>query len=185
VDGRVRVSPLTAALEAILLVVDEPAPAAELARVLGRPVEEVTAALTAIAAQYAAEGRGFRLREVGGGWRLYTAEEYADTVERWVLDGQSARLSQAALETLAVVAYQQPVSRSRVAAVRGVAVDGVVRTLVSRGLVTEAGTDPDTGAVLYRTTPAFLAKLGLGSLAELPPLAPLLPDLAEVDGPDG
>jgi segregation and condensation protein B len=137
-----------------------------------------------LADRYEQQGRGFRLREIGGGWRLYTAEQYADVVERYVLDGQTARLSQAALETLAIVAYQQPVARSRVASIRGVSADGVMRTLVVRGLVREVDTDPQTGAVRYGTTRLFLEKLGLRDLSELPPLAPLLPEAHEVASPD-
>ena len=127
------------------------------------------------------QGRGFELRSVAGGWRLYTRAECAPWVERFVLDGQSARLTQAALETLAVIAYRQPVTRARVSAVRGVNVDGVVRTLVSRGLIAEAGQDPDSAGTLYRTTPLLLERLGLGSLDELPALAPLLPELSELE----
>jgi len=126
--------------------------------------------------RYDEAGRGFELREVAGGWRFYTRASCAAYVERFVLDGQQARLTQAALETLAVVAYRQPVSRARVSAVRGVNCDGVMRTLVLRGLIAEDGTDPDTGAILFGTTSYFLERLGLASLADLPPLAPFLPD---------
>jgi segregation and condensation protein B len=182
--------PLRLVLESILLVVDEPVSEVTLAQVAERPRHEVVAALEAIAAEYDEHGHGFELRKVAEGWRLYTRPEAASYVERFVLDGQQARLTQAALETLAVVAYRQPVSRSRVAAVRGVNVDGVMRTLLARRLVEEAGTDPETGAVLYRTTPYFLERLGINGLDELPDLAPLLPDadvldaLAD-DGPSG
>jgi segregation and condensation protein B len=169
------------ALEAILLVVDEPVADVVLAQILERPTEEITAVLESIAAEYRDAGRGFDLRRAAGGWRLYTRDEYAPYVERFVLDGQQARLTQAALETLAVVAYKQPVTRSRISAIRGVAVDGVIRTLLTRGLISECGAEPDTGAHLYRTTPLFLEKLGLNSLDELPPLAPLLPDLDSLD----
>jgi segregation and condensation protein B len=120
------------------------------------------------------------LRQVAGGWRLYTRADCAPYVERFVLDGQQARLTQAALETLAVIAYRQPVTRQRVSAVRGVNVDGVVRTLVARGLVVEAGPDEETGATRYRTTNYLLERLGLQSLDELPSLAPLLPELDEL-----
>ncbi len=167
---------LHAALEAILLVVDEPVAEVTLAQVLERPTGEVAAALRRLAAEYTASGRGFDLREVAGGWRFYTRAECAPLVERFVRDGQQTRLTQAALETLAVVAYRQPVSRARVSAVRGVNSDGVMRTLVARGLVEEAGTDPETQAVLYRTTSYFLERLGLRDLDELPELAPFLPD---------
>jgi segregation and condensation protein B len=173
--------PLPAALEAVLLVTDEPVPAVTLAQVTERPTEEVERTLRELAAEYLADGRGFELRNVAGGWRLYTRPDCAPYVERFVLDGQSARLTQAALETLAVIAYRQPVTRSRVSAVRGVNVDGVVRTLLSRGLITESGQDDDTGGVLYRTTPMLLERLGLQSLEELPSLAPLLPELEDVD----
>jgi segregation and condensation protein B len=170
---------LRASLEAILLVADEPVPVVVLAQVLERPRNEVAAELRDLAASYTAEGRGFELREVAGGWRFYTREDYAPLVERFVSDGQEVRLTQAALETLAVVAYRQPVSRSRVSAVRGVNCDGVMRTLVLRGLVEEAGTDQETGANLYRTTGYFLERLGLAHLEDLPELAPFLPENIE------
>lgn len=172
---------LRAALEAVLLVVDEPVPADLLARAVEQPETVVIAALEALAGAYDAESRGFELRVVAGGWRLYTRAAYAQYVERFVLDGQQARLTQAALETLAVVAYRQPVSRSRVSAVRGVNVDGVMRTLLSRGLVEEAGTDDEGGAYLYRTTPYFLERLGLASLDDLPDISAYLPDTATLD----
>lgn len=167
---------LGGALEAILMVVDEPVTEAQLADVLDVAPEDVAERLRALAADYAESGRGFELRRAAGGWRFYTRAEFSGYVERFVLDGQSARLTQAALETLAVVAYQQPVTRSRISAIRGVNCDGVVRTLVTRGLLEESGTQPDTGAYLYRTTTLFLEKLGLDSVDELPPLAPFLPD---------
>ena len=170
---------LAAALEAILLVVDEPVGEMHLAEILEQPTERVAAALEDISARYTAAGHGFDLRRVAGGWRLYTRPEYAAYVERFVLDGQSVRLTQAALETLAVVAYKQPVTRSRISAIRGVNCDGVMRTLATRGLIEEAGTESETGAYLYRTTPLFLEKLGLNSIDQLPPLAPFLPDDVE------
>jgi segregation and condensation protein B len=170
---------LRASLEAILLVVDEPVPEIVIAQVLERPREEVAAALRDLAASYDAEQRGFDLREVAGGWRYYTRAECAPVVERFVRDGQEVRLTQAALETLAVVAYRQPVNRARVSAVRGVNCDSVLRTLTLRGLVEEAGTESETGAILYRTTGYFLERLGLASLAELPDLAPFLPEHVE------
>ncbi|MFG2011540.1 SMC-Scp complex subunit ScpB [Micromonospora sp. NPDC048868] len=170
---------LRGALEAILLVVDEPVSELVLAQVLEQPAERIGPALDEIAAGYTAAGHGFELRRAAGGWRLYTRPEYATYVERFVLDGQSVRLTQAALETLAVVAYKQPVTRSRISAIRGVNCDGVIRTLVSRGLVEECGTEPDSGAFLYRTTTMFLEKLGLNSVDDLPPLAPFLPDDVE------
>ncbi|MFB9238693.1 SMC-Scp complex subunit ScpB [Plantactinospora siamensis] len=173
---------LRAALEAILLVVDEPVADTVLAEVLEQPTRRVTATLETIAAGYTAGGHGFELRRAAGGWRLYTRPEYAAYVERFVLDGQSVRLTQAALETLAVVAYKQPVTRSRISAIRGVNVDGTIRTLVTRGLVEECGMEPDSGAFLYRTTTMFLEKLGLNSTDQLPPLAPFLPDdVEEID----
>ncbi|MFC4133511.1 SMC-Scp complex subunit ScpB [Hamadaea flava] len=170
---------LRSALEAILMVVDEPVGEIMLAQVLEQPTEVVADALLTLAAAYTAENRGFELRRAAGGWRFYTRDAYASYVERFVLDGQSVRLTQAALETLAVVAYKQPVTRSRISAIRGVNCDGVVRTLVSRGLIEECGAEPDSGAHLYRTTSLFLEKLGLDGLDQLPPLAPFLPDNVE------
>jgi segregation and condensation protein B len=168
-----------ASLEAILLVADEPVPEVLLAQVLERPRGEIDAALRALAAEYTADGRGFDLREIAGGWRFYTREDCAPLVERFVRDGQEVRLTQAALETLAVIAYRQPVSRARVSAVRGVNCDGVIRTLVLRGLVEDSGTDQETGAILYRTTGYFLERLGMASLDDLPDLAPFLPENIE------
>jgi segregation and condensation protein B len=179
-DGPTETGPgLRASLEAILLVADEPVPVVMLAQVLERPRNEVAAELRDLAAAYAAEDRGFELREIAGGWRYYTREDCAPLVERFVTDGQEVRLTQAALETLAVVAYRQPVSRARVSAVRGVNCDGVMRTLVLRGLTEEAGTDSETGAILYRTTGYFLERLGLAGLQDLPDLAPFLPENIE------
>ncbi len=167
---------LKPSLEAILLVSDEPVPQTVLAQVLELPRETIGIALAELAGSYTTQGRGFDLREVAGGWRFYTRSEYAPVVERFVRDGQEVRLTQAALETLAVVAYRQPVGRAQVSAVRGVNCDGVMRTLTLRGLVEEAGTDPETGAILFRTTSYFLERLGLASLDQLPELAPFLPD---------
>ena len=172
---------LRAALEAVLMVVDEPVPDVVLAQVVEQPRELVAETLAALADEYTAQGRGFDLRHVAGGWRLYTRPECAPYVERFVVDGQQARLTQAALETLAVVAYKQPVSRARVSAIRGVNVDGVMRTLLTRGLVEEAGEDHSTGAHLYRTTSYFMERIGVTSLEELPELAPYLPDLDDLD----
>jgi len=166
-------------LEAILLVADEPVSAEVLAEVTREAAASVVAELRVLADSYTAERRGFDLREVAGGWRLYTRDECAAVVERFVTDGQEVRLTQAALETLAVVAYRQPVSRARVAAVRGVNSDGVMRTLVLRGLVEEAGTDPETGAILFQTTSYFLERLGLARLSDLPDLLPFLPEHLE------
>jgi segregation and condensation protein B len=166
---------LRGAIEAILLVVDTPVSPTVLAQVLEEPTNRIEATLATLYQEYAQPGRGIDLRQVAGGWRLYTRGEYASYVERFVLDGQQIRLTQAALETLAVVAYKQPVSRSRVAAIRGVNCDGVIKTLVTRGLVEECGTE-ETGAHLYRTTKLFLEKLGINSVEDLPSLAPFLPE---------
>jgi segregation and condensation protein B len=167
---------LRGAVEAILLIVDEPVTEIILAQVLDQPVDRIAGVLDACSREYAEMGRGFELRRIAGGWRLYTRSEYAAYVEKFVLDGQQVRLTQAALETLAVVAYKQPVTRSRISAIRGVNCDGVVRTLVARGLIEECGSEPESGAFLYRTTTLFLEKLGLDSVEQLPPLAPFLPD---------
>ncbi|GGV12224.1 segregation and condensation protein B [Streptomyces litmocidini] len=174
-------SDLKPALEAVLMVVDEPATEDHLAKVLERTPAEVADALHELAEEYTAQGRGFELRRVAGGWRYYTRAAFAPAVEAFVLEGQQARLTRAALETLAVVAYRQPVSRSRVSAVRGVNCDGVMRTLLQRGLVEEAGTEPETGAILYRTTNYFLERMGLRGLDELPELAPFLPEAEAVE----
>jgi len=148
--------------------------------VTGVPVAEVAVTLDTMAASYRDEQRGFELRQVGGGWRVYSAPAFGDVVAQVVLEGQTARLTQAALETLAVVAYRQPVTRGQVSAVRGVNVDGVMRTLVARGLVAEVGTEP-SGAHLYGTTASFLERMGFTSLDQLPPLAPYLPDIDGLD----
>ncbi|WP_062306810.1 SMC-Scp complex subunit ScpB [Demequina subtropica] len=173
---------LRGALEAVLMVVDEPVPAAELAAALEVPLGEVQAAIEALRDEYAdpEAPRGFELREVDGGWRIYSSRLFADVVGRFIVDGQSARLSQAALETLAVVAYRQPVTRGQVSQVRGVNVDSVMKTLAARGLVTEVG--ELGGAVLYGTSTEFLERMGMSTLDDLPPLAPYLPDLADIDG---
>jgi segregation and condensation protein B len=184
IQGTLPLVGLRPALEAVLMVADQPLDHMTLATAVGHPPEEVRQALAGLAAEYAEHGRGFDLRNVAGGWRFYTRDEYASVVERFVLEGQQARLTQAALETLAVVAYRQPVSRARVSAIRGVNVDGVMRTLVSRGLIEEAGHDAETTATLYRTTGYFLERIGVTSLAELPELAPFLPDLDEMDDMD-
>jgi segregation and condensation protein B len=175
---------LRPALEAVLMVADQPLDHMTLASAVGYPPGQVSAALQSLAEEYAEQGRGFDLRNVAGGWRYYTREEFAPVVERFVLDGQQARLTQAALETLAVVAYKQPVSRARVSAIRGVNVDGVMRTLVARGLVEEAGQDAETTAMLYRTTAYFLERIGVTSLDDLPDLAPFLPELGDLDDDD-
>ena len=169
------------ALEAILMVVDEPISEVILAQIIERPTEEIRSALLELADNYQNEERGFELKEIAGGWRFYSHPDLAPMVEKFVLDGQSAKLTQAALETLAVIAYKQPVSRARVSAIRGVNVEAVMKTLVTRGLVEESGVENETGAILYRTTSYFLEKIGLNSVADLPALAPFLPD---VDGLD-
>lgn len=176
------VSPASVArrLEAILLVVEEPQSLVSLATAVGAPVAAVRQAIEALVDDYDGRAggprRGFELREVGGGWRLYVRAEHDDLVSDFVGGQAPARLSQAALETLAVIAYKQPVTRGQVAAIRAVNVDSVVRTLLARGLITEAFTDPDTGAIHYETTDALLVNLGINSLDELPPISPLLDD---------
>ena len=172
---------LRPALEAVLMVADQPLDHLTLAQAVGHPPAEVQTALEELANEYTEQGRGFELRNVAGGWRYFSREPYAPAVERFVLEGQHARLTQAALETMAVVAYRQPISRSRISAIRGVNVDGVVRTLVTRGLITEAGNDGESGATLYVTTPYFLERMGLDDLDQLPDLAPLLPELDDMD----
>ncbi|MGY1725105.1 SMC-Scp complex subunit ScpB [Blastococcus sp. SYSU DS0533] len=169
---------LRGGLEALLFVVDDPVDEETLAAALRCPPEQVRQGLAELAAGYDERSAGITLRRVGEGWRLYTREEHAGVVERYLGEGQRSRLTQAALETLAVIAYRQPVTRARVSAIRGVGVDGVMRTLIGRGLVREVGSDPDSGGGLYATTPLFLERLGLTSLAELPELAPLLPETA-------
>ena len=172
---------LNRSLEAILMVVDEPVNEVVLAQITEVPTEVVTAALKALAASYDEQGRGFQLREVAGGWRCYSHPDQSPLVEKFVLDGQQTRLTQAALETLAVIAYRQPVSRARVSAIRGVNVEAVMKTLLTRGLVDERGVEPETGAILYGTTSFFLEKIGVRGIEDLPALAPFLPD---VDGLD-
>jgi segregation and condensation protein B len=172
---------LEAALEALLLVVDSPTAEDALATAMDVSVARVAQALPRMADRYTAQRRGFDLRRVGGGWRFYTRDAFAPFVERLLMDGQHAKLTRAALETLAVIAYRQPVTRSRVAAVRGVSVDGVIRTLQARGLIEETGIDRETGGHLFRTTELFLERLGLSSLDDLPPIAPLLPDVDAID----
>jgi segregation and condensation protein B len=184
-----------AALEAVLMVLDQPATEEELAAGLDLTVDTVRALLeelereysgytvkapdveTASVAGFGSTPRGFELRNIAGGWRIYSRADFADIVGKYVLEGQTARLTQAALETLAVIAYRQPVSRARVSAIRGVNVDSVVRTLAQRGLIEDAGTDPESGAVLYRTTSYFLERMGISSVADLPHLSPHLPGL--------
>ena len=168
-------------LEALLLVVDTPVSVESLASATEQPVYRVTDALNRLVEDYNSRESGIDLRETGGGWRMYTRSRYAPYVERLILDGTRSKLTRAALETLAVVAYRQPVTRARVSAVRGVNVDAVIRTLVARGLITEAGADADTGATTFSTTELFLERLGLASLNDLPDIAPLLPDVDVID----
>ncbi|MEO8282569.1 MAG: SMC-Scp complex subunit ScpB [Pseudarthrobacter sp.] len=184
-----------AALEAVLMVLDQPATATELASGLNLTVAVVEQLLAELQREYSgytvkapdmddasvagfsSSPRGFELRSIAGGWRIYSRADFADIVGRFVLEGQTARLTQAALETLAVIAYRQPVSRARVSAIRGVNVDSVVRTLTQRGLIEDSGIDPESGAILYRTTSYFLERMGIGSVADLPQLSPHLPGL--------
>jgi segregation and condensation protein B len=172
---------LQRSLEAILMVVDEPVSELVLAQIIEVPTEAISNALTELASKYECEQRGFELRQVSGGWRFYSHPEMAALVEKFVLDGQQARLTQAALETLSVIAYRQPVSRARVSAIRGVNVEAVMKTLVNRGLIEEAGLEGESGAILYQTTSFFLEKLGLNSIADLPALAPFLPNIDGLD----
>ncbi|GAA1480083.1 hypothetical protein GCM10009624_05230 [Gordonia sinesedis] len=175
---------LRAALEAVLLVVDTPVTSEELATAVEQDRLRVHTMLKQMATDLTEAGSGIDLRFAGDGWRYYTRADYAPYVERLLLDGARSKLTRAALETLAVIAYRQPVSRTRVSAIRGVNVDGVIRTLVARGLINEVGTDPQTTATTYGTTELFLERLGLASLAELPDLAPLLPDVDLIDDLD-
>jgi len=167
-------------IEAILMVADEPLPLVALATALSAPVPAVRQSIERLVADYDGEAggvrRGFELREVGGGWRVYVRPEHDDVARDFVLTQAPTRLSQAALETLAVIAYKQPISRSQIASIRAVNVDSVVRTLVARGLIAEAFTDQETGAIHYETTPLLLTQLGINSLDELPRLSPLLED---------
>ena len=172
---------LAAGLEALLLLADQPMTPVELAQATRCPEPDVLEALQSLSAQYTADERGFDLREVAGGWRYYTRLECSPLIERHVKDGQTARLTQASLETLAVIAYRQPVTRGRISAIRGVNVDGVIRTLLTRGLIEEIGHEQESNAVLYRTTSYFLERLGISSLDELPPVADHLPDLADLE----
>jgi len=172
---------LVAALEALLLVVDTPAPTEQLAAAIGVTTERAETALRGLAQSLTARGSGIDLRIAGDGWRFYTRREFAPYVEKLLQGGARTKLTRAALETLAVVAYRQPVTRSRVSAVRGVNVDGVMRTLLARDLIAEAGTDRETGGTLYVTTDLFLERLGLASLQDLPPVGPLLPDVDVID----
>ena len=166
-------------IEAILMVVDEPVSELTLATVLEVTVNQISAALERLTGTY--DDRGFTLKAINGGWRFYSNPEFGSAVEKFVLDGQQNRLTQAALETLAVIAYRQPVSRARVSAIRGVNVEAVMKTLITRGLVEEYGVENETGAILYKTTSYFLERLALNKLEDLPPLAPHLPDIDSLD----
>ncbi len=177
-------------LEAILMVADEPLSIVSIATALSAPVPAVRQSIERLVADYdglASDGtgsgggirRGFELREVGGGWRMYVRGEFDDVVRDFVLTQNPSRLSQAALETLAVIAYKQPISRGQIASIRAVNVDSVVRTLVGRGLVTEAYTDSETGAIHYETTDVLLSQLGINSIDDLPHISPLLDDGSE------
>lgn len=186
---------LRGTLEALLFVTDEPLPAAKVAKLLETDEAAVAAALTELAQQYETDERGFQLREVAGGWRLYTHPAFHHVIEQMILSWDTRRLSQAALEALAVIAYHQPVTRQGVNAVRGVNSEGVISSLVEKGLVREVGRDRNQGnAVIYGTTRTFLEKFGLKDIAELPPLAEFAPDastetairerLNAIEGPD-
>jgi segregation and condensation protein B len=166
-------------IEAILMVVDEPVTELTLAAVLEVTVDQIVESLQTLTGSY--EDRGFALKAINGGWRFYSDPEFSQAVEKFVLDGQQNRLTQAALETLAVIAYRQPISRARVSAIRGVNVEAVMKTLITRGLVEEYGVENETGAILYKTTSYFLERLGLNKLEDLPPLAPHLPDIDGLD----
>lgn len=172
---------LQSALEAILMVVEEPVSSNVLAQVTETSQEVVESTLQTMRESYLGEGRGFELRNVAGGWRFFSATSQSGYVERFVIDGQPAHLSQAALETLAVIAYRQPVSRARISAIRGVNVEAVMKTLITRGLVEETGVEYETGSTLYATTSYFLQRLGLNSVSDLPALAPFLPDIDGLD----
>jgi segregation and condensation protein B len=172
---------VSGAIEALLLLAEEPITELDLATALDVPVPLIRDTLLELVAFYDETGRGFELRELGGGWRYYTREEHADLVSAYVLEGRESKLSQAGLETLAVVAYQQPISRARISAIRGVNVDGVMKTLLTRGLVAEIGSDEVSGAILFGTTSYFLERMGLRTLDELPPLAPHLPEVDELE----
>jgi segregation and condensation protein B len=177
------VGDLERALEAVLMVADEPLSLVTLATGLGVPVPAVRQSIERLVADYdGADGavrRGFELREVGGGWRIYVRPEHDEAVRQFVLTQNPTKLSQAALETLAVIAYKQPISRGAIAAIRAVNVDSVVRTLLGRGLITEAFTDSETGAIHYETTDLLLVQLGINSIEELPKISPLLADGTE------
>lgn len=172
---------LERSLEAILMVVEEPVPELVLAQITEIPTERVRETLVELASRYESEERGFVLREISGGWRFYSHPDMAPLVEKFVIDGQQAKLTQAALETLAVIAYRQPISRARISAIRGVNVEAVMKTLITRGLVEECGIEQETSAILYQTTSYFLERIGLNKVEDLPSLAPFLPDIDGLD----
>lgn len=172
---------LERSIEAILMVVEEPVSEVVLAQIIEAPTEQILESLNALAASYEEQARGFILKQISGGWRFYSHPDLAPLVEKFVLDGQQAKLTQAALETLAVIAYRQPISRARVSAIRGVNVEAVMKTLVTRGLVEECGIEHETGAILYRTTHYFLERIGLNRVEDLPALAPFLPNIDGLD----
>lgn len=172
---------LRAALEAILMVIDEPVKVEILAQITDTPVADVDKELANIAYELEQRQSGFLLRQVAGGWRFYTNEECWPIVEKFVKEGQPTKLTQASLETLAVVAYKQPVSKGRISAIRGVNVDSVIRTLLNRGLIEEAGIEHESQSILYRTTSYFLEKLGINDLSDLPAVADYLPDMSALD----
>lgn len=173
---------LVRAIEALVLVATDPVPAELMAELLETPVVVVERLCQKLAEAYEEAGHGFQLAKVAGGYRYQTHPDMAVYVERFILEGQRARLSAAALETLAIVAYKQPISRAQIAAIRGVDPDGVLRTLHGRGYIDQVGRDPGPGqAVLYGTTPAFLEKLGLDSLDDLPPIAEFIPGAEVVE----
>jgi len=184
VIGREQRVDVERALEAILMIADDPQSLVSLATSLGVPVAAVRQSIERLVADYdgvdSSVRRGFELREVAGGWRIYVRGKYDDVVRDFVLTQNPTRLSQAALETLAVIAYKQPISRGAIASIRAVNVDSVVRTLLGRGLVTEAYTDSETGAIHYSTTDLLLSQLGINTIEELPLISPLL-----ADGSDG
>lgn len=165
------------AIEAVIMVAQEPVPSELLAQLLEMPLVEVEAVCVQLARTYEEAGHGFQLAKIAGGWRFQTHPEMAPWVERFLLEGQRARLSGAALETLAIIAYKQPISRMQIAAIRGVDPDAVLRTLHSRAYIMPVGRDSGPGqAVMWGTTTLFLEKLGLVSLDDLPPLASFVPD---------
>lgn len=172
---------LRSAVEALLLLQDDGINLTELAQHTGSPETDVAVVLNELQQEYISENRGFEIKEINGRWRFYTSSSCSELIERYVKDGQNARLTQASLETLSVIAYRQPTTRARVAAIRGVNVDGVIRTLIARGLVHESGTETGSGALLLHTTDLFLERLGVQSLDDLPSIEQFLPDIASIE----